>query len=70
MTKERNESERRREGGLGFPVPTLQDSLSRITSFPNEKGAGPTVEHRAHPACQITITTSVTHNAPHHSFER
>lgn len=56
-------------GGLGFPVPTLQDSQSRITSFSNERGTGPTLEDRARAACQITITTSVTHNAPHPSFE-
>lgn len=56
--------------GLGFPVPALHDSLSRITSFPNERGAGPTLGHRAQVACQITITTGMTHNVPHRSLER
>lgn len=54
--------------GLGFPVPTLQDSLSRITSF-LMRGERDQHWNRAQPACQITIATSMTHNAPHHSLE-
>ncbi len=66
--KERNESERRREGAwISRPDTPGQAKLNH--KFPNERRAGPTLEHRAQPACQITIATSMTHNAPHHSLE-
>ncbi len=68
MTKERNESERRREGAW-ISRPDTPGLAKPNHKFPNERGAGPTLEHRAQPACQITMTTGMTHNAPHHSLE-
>lgn len=67
-TKERNESERRWEGAW-ISRPDTPGLAKLNHKFPNERGAGPTLEHRAQPVCQITITTSMTHNAPHHSLE-
>lgn len=56
MTKARNE--RGEEGGfVDFPPPTLESSLSQITSFPNERGERSN-SNTHHTACQITITTN------------